>query len=72
MVQKKFIEMQMKKFNFSFETNLIKKNQLKNIKLTNKKINLINVDLNFKKSLLVKSQKNLPNTLKNVLILALI
>ena len=46
---KKIVEMQMKKFNFSFETNLIKKNQLKNIKLSNKKINLINVDLNFKK-----------------------
>ena len=46
---KKIIEMQMKKFNFLFETNLINKNQLKNIKLSNKKINLINVDLNFKK-----------------------
>ena len=39
---KKIVEIQMKKFNFSFETNLIKKNQLKNIKLSNKKINLIN------------------------------
>ena len=46
---KKIVEMQMKKFNFSFEINLIKKNQLKNIKLSNKKINLINVELNFKK-----------------------
>ena len=46
---KKIVEMQMKKFHFSFEINLIKKNQLKNIKLSNKKINLINVDLNFKK-----------------------
>jgi len=46
---KKIVEMQMKKFNFSFEINLIKKNQLKNIKFNNKKINLINVDLDFKK-----------------------
>ena len=46
---KKIVEMQMKKLNFSFETNLIKKNNLKNIKLSNKKINLINVDLNFEK-----------------------
>jgi len=46
---KKIVEMQMKKLNLSLETNLIKKNQLKNIKLSNKKINLINVDLNFKK-----------------------
>ena len=46
---KKIVKMQMKKFNFSFEINLIKKNHLKNIKLSNKKINLINVDLNFKK-----------------------
>ena len=46
---KKIIEMQMKKLNFAFKINLIKKNQLNNIKLSNKKINLINVDLNFKK-----------------------
>ena len=45
----KIVKMQMKKLNFLFKTNLIKKNQLKNIKLSNKKINLINVDLNFKK-----------------------
>ena len=46
---KKIIEMQMKKLNFSFKINLIKKSQLNNIKLNNKKINLIHVDLNFKK-----------------------
>ena len=46
---KKNIEMQMKKLNFSFKINLIKKDQLKDIKLNNKKINLINVDLSFKK-----------------------
>ena len=46
---KKIIEMQMKKLNFSFKINLIKKSQLNNIKLSNKKINLINVELNFKK-----------------------
>ena len=39
--------MQMKKLNFSFKINLIKKSQLNNIKLSNKKINLIHVDLNF-------------------------
>ena len=46
---KKIIEMQMKKLNFSLKINLIKKNQIKNIRLNNKKINLINVELNFKK-----------------------
>ena len=46
---KKIMEMQMKKLNFSFKINLIKKSQLNNIKLNNKKINLIHVDLNFKK-----------------------
>ncbi len=46
---KKIISMQMKKMRFSYKINLINKNQLEKIKLNNKKINLINVDLNFKK-----------------------
>ena len=46
---RKIIEKQMKMLNFSFKINLIQKNQIKNIKLNNQKINLINVDLNFKK-----------------------
>ena len=35
---KNFIEMQMKKMNFLFQINLVKKNQLRNIKFNNKKI----------------------------------
>ena len=46
---KNIIEMQMKKMNYSCKINLIKKNEIKNVKLSNKKINLINVKLNFKK-----------------------
>ena len=46
---KKIVTMQMQKLNFSFKINLVKKDHLKNVKLNNKKINLINVDLNFKK-----------------------
>ena len=46
---KKIVTMQMQKLNFSFKINLVKKDHLKNLKLNNKKINLINVDLNFKK-----------------------
>ncbi len=46
---KKMLFMQMKKMKFSYQINLIKESQLKNMKLNNKKINLINVDLNFKK-----------------------
>ena len=46
---KKIIEMQMQKMNFSYKINLVKENQLKNIKLDKKKINLINVKINFKK-----------------------
>ncbi len=46
---KSIIEMQMKKMNYSCKINLIKKNEIKNVKLSNKKINLINVKLNFKK-----------------------
>ena len=43
------LQMQMKKMNYCYKINLIKDNQIKNIKLNNKKINLIDVDLNFKK-----------------------
>ena len=46
---KKLIKMQMKKMNFSYMINLVKLNQLRKIKLNNKKINLIDVNLNFKK-----------------------
>ncbi len=46
---KNLISMQMKKMNYHHKINLIKKNQLKNIKLNNKKINLIDTKLNFKK-----------------------
>ena len=46
---KNIIEMQMKKMNYSCKINLIKKNEIKNVKLSSKKINLINVKLNFKK-----------------------
>tara|TARA_Y100000590_G_scaffold44538_1_gene47361 strand:- start:150 stop:1136 length:987 start_codon:yes stop_codon:yes gene_type:complete len=44
---KKMVLMQMKKMNFAFKINLVDVNKLKNIKLDNKKINLVNVNLNF-------------------------
>ena len=46
---KNIIEMQMKSMNYSCRINLIKKNEVTNAKLNNKKINLIDVKLNFKK-----------------------
>ena len=46
---KKLVEMQMKKLNFSFKIQLIKKNNLKHNKIKNKKINLIDVKFNCKK-----------------------
>ena len=46
---KNLVEMQMKKMNFSFKINLIKPNQISQIKLNNAQINLIDVKLNFKK-----------------------
>jgi len=46
---KKLVEMQMKKLNFSFKIQLIKKNNLKHTKINNKKINLIDVKFNCKK-----------------------
>ena len=46
---KKIIEMQMKRMKYNCKINSVKKNEIKNIKLNNKKINLINVELNFKK-----------------------
>ena len=44
---KKLIQMQMKKMKFFFKINLINKNELKNIIINNKKINLIDVEFNF-------------------------
>ncbi len=46
---KNMIEKQMKKMNFSFNFNLIAKKNIHEVKFNNKKINIINVDLNFKK-----------------------
>ena len=46
---KKIIEIQMKKMNFFYNICLIKKDQINNAKLNNKKINLINVELKFNK-----------------------
>ena len=46
---KNLISMQMKKMKYFYKINLIHKNQIKNIKLNNKQINLIDVKLNFKK-----------------------
>lgn len=46
---KNMIELQMKKMKYSYKINLIKKNEIKNAKLNNNKINLIDVELNFKK-----------------------
>ena len=46
---KKIIEMQIKKMNYYCNIHLIKPDQISNKKLNNKKINLINVDLNFNK-----------------------
>ena len=46
---KKLLKMQMKKLNFSFEINTLEKNQLKYLSLDNNKINIIDVELNFKK-----------------------
>ena len=43
------IKMQMKKMRFNYKLNIISKKKVKNIKLNNNKINLINVDLNFSK-----------------------
>ena len=46
---KNILEMQMKKMKYSYKINLIKKNEIKNAKLNNFEINLIDVKLNFKK-----------------------
>ena len=42
-------KLQMKRMNYQCQINLIKKNEINNIKLNNKKINLIDIKLNFKK-----------------------
>ena len=44
---KKIIEMQIKKMNFFCNIHLIKADQISNAKLSNRKINLINVELKF-------------------------
>ena len=46
---KNIIEMQMKKMKYSYQINLINKNEIKNAKLNNFEINLIDVKLNFNK-----------------------
>ncbi len=46
---KNMLEKQMKKMNFSFNFNIIDQNNFNKIKFNNKKINIVNVDLNFKK-----------------------
>ena len=46
---KNIIEMQMKKMKYTCKINLIKENEIKKTKLNNKKINLIDVKLDFKK-----------------------
>ena len=46
---KNLVELQMKKMNFFFKINEIKNNELQKISKNNKKINLINVNLNLKK-----------------------
>ncbi len=48
-VSKSLFLMQMKKLGFSFKINLINSNNIKTNSLTNKKINLINVNYKFKK-----------------------
>ena len=61
---KNIIEMQMKSMNYSCRINLIKKNEVTNAKLNNKKINLIDVKLNFKKpfgKITSKSSKYIKN-----------
>ena len=46
---KNLIEMQMKKMKYFHKINLININQIKNTQIDNKKINLVNVKLNFNK-----------------------
>ena len=49
-VSKKLFIKQMKKLNFHFEINLIDKNKIDFSKLDNKKINIIDIDFDFKKT----------------------
>ena len=46
---KNLVKMQMKKMNFFFKINKIKKEGLEKISVNNKKINLIDINLNLKK-----------------------
>jgi len=59
--------MQMKKMNFNFKINLLEKNFIKNLSINNKKINLIDVELNFKKpfgKISIKSSKYIKECFK--------
>ncbi len=55
---KNLIKMQMKKLGYSFKINLINPNKIKNLNIDNKKINLIDVELNFKKPFGIISSKS--------------
>ena len=49
-ISKKLFIKQMRLLGFNFQINLVDKNNLDFVKLSNKKINIINIDFNFKKS----------------------
>ena len=49
-VSKKLLLKQMEELNFKFKINIITKDEIKLKQLNNKKINVINVDFNFKKT----------------------
>ena len=64
---KNLVKMQMKKMNFNFKINLLEKNFIKNLSISNKKINLIDVELNFKKpfgKISIKSSKYIKECFK--------
>ena len=64
---KNLVKMQMKKMNFNFKINLLEKNFIKNLSINNKKINLIDVELNFKKpfgKISIKSSKYIKECFK--------
>ena len=49
-VSEKLLKLQMKKLGYSFKINLIHKNKIEKVKLYNNKLNIINVNFNFKKA----------------------
>ena len=64
---KNLVKMQMKKMNFNFKINLLEKNSIKNLSINNKKVNLIDVELNFKKpfgKISIKSSKYIKECFK--------